>query len=66
MAHIFKHPNRQSKGIIVFTHKEFNYFCKGVKISKSDLFSFWKLIIKIYKLKDPLILKKYIKKYKYL
>ncbi|WP_296238902.1 glycosyltransferase [Psychrobacter sp. UBA5136] len=26
MAHIFKHPTEYSKGIIVFTHKEFNLF----------------------------------------
>lgn len=26
MAHIFKHPTEYSKGIVVFTHKEFNLF----------------------------------------
>jgi len=26
VAHIFKHPSVKAKGIIVFTHKEMNWF----------------------------------------
>ncbi len=29
MAHIFKHPGKAAKGIIVFTHKEIAYFFNG-------------------------------------
>lgn len=35
MAHIFKHPTKKSKGIIVFTHKEFNLFNYKLKPDKN-------------------------------
>jgi len=35
MAHIFKHPTKNSKGIIVFTHKEFNSFNYKLKPNKN-------------------------------
>lgn len=38
MAHIFKEPTENKKGIIIFTHKEFSSFNRKLKIKKSDLF----------------------------
>jgi len=37
MAHIFKHPTTKTKGVVVFTHKEFNWFFPQVNKSVKSL-----------------------------
>ena len=39
MAHIFKYPNEDTKGIIIFTHKEVAYFTKFWKKTRYDWFN---------------------------
>lgn len=47
MAHIFKLPRGESKGIVVFTHKEFGWF-NGFGISKKDIFRPWLIPFNIF------------------
>jgi len=65
MAHIFKHPTNNAKGILVFTHKEFFYFQKGNKINKNDLFFFWKLLPKVIRIWEPFKIKKLINNFSF-